>query len=108
MVVPYDTKTVRSDSLQLTRSEILPADIYIDPRVRSHPPPCTLLTRYSRYAQGPNKLLYTFPAGQWNRSKSASMEECARAELSEEAHLTGGEMIQLLPQGHEGVAELKW
>ena len=39
---------------------------------------------------------------------AASPQACARAELSEEAHLAGGEWRRLLPDDHAGLAEVKW
>jgi hypothetical protein len=35
-----------------------------------------------------------------------SIQETAVLELSEEGRLTGGEMIRLLPDGHEGIPEV--
>ena len=42
------------------------------------------------------------------REHSYSEQACARAELSEEAHLADGEWQRLLPDGHAGLAEVKW
>lgn len=36
------------------------------------------------------------------------MEQCALSELSEEAHLSGGELVKLTPQGSPGICEVKW
>ena len=38
----------------------------------------------------------------------ASDLHAAQCELSEEARLTGGEWIRLLPPAHPGISELKW
>ncbi|KAI8812132.1 hypothetical protein BJ742DRAFT_794921 [Cladochytrium replicatum] len=60
------------------------------------------------YCQGPNQMKYCFPAGAVDRKKHTSVEDAARAELSEEALLKSGQLISLLPEGHEGISELKW
>lgn len=66
------------------------------------------VTLIREYCQGPNKMAYGLPAGGFNPKGDGSMEDCARAELSEEVHLTGGELLPLLPEGHPGIAETKW
>lgn len=60
------------------------------------------------YAQGTNEFKYTFVAGGFEPHKHTSIEETALKELSEEARLTTSRLVRLLPDGHEGVAELKW
>ncbi|KAJ3007664.1 hypothetical protein HKX48_008992 [Thoreauomyces humboldtii] len=60
------------------------------------------------YAQGTNNLVYTFAAGGFDPAKHETIEDTARQELSEESRLKGGEWIRLLPEGHEGIGELKW
>lgn len=47
-------------------------------------------------------------AGGFEPAKHTSYEDCARKELSEEAHLTGGTTHSLIPPGHEGIFEAKW
>ncbi len=59
---------------------------------------CTLIVEY---AQGTNTMLYNLPAGAFDAAKHADLEECAMHELSEEAGLTGGRLIRLLPPGHK-------
>jgi len=66
------------------------------------------VTLIQEYAQGPNKMLYTFPAGHWNRSKSTTIQASAEAELSEEARLRGGRWFRLIDEERDGIAELKW
>ncbi|KAI8098836.1 uncharacterized protein BX664DRAFT_344970 [Halteromyces radiatus] len=61
------------------------------------------------YAQGTNEIKYTCVAGSVDRRKHQSPLESAQHELSEEARLTGGEWICLLPEGQkDGISELKW
>ncbi|GAN10232.1 conserved hypothetical protein [Mucor ambiguus] len=62
------------------------------------------------FAQGTNEIKYTCVAGSYDRQKHASITEAAQHELSEEAFLTGGEWINLLPSDYNeaGVSELKW
>ncbi|GAB4819899.1 hypothetical protein N2152v2_006945 [Parachlorella kessleri] len=66
------------------------------------------VTLLREYAQGVNRLAYSLPAGAFDRRKHSSNEECARAELSEEAMLAGGRWVELLPPGHPGIPEVKW
>ncbi|KAI8466591.1 MAG: hypothetical protein J3K34DRAFT_433131 [Monoraphidium minutum] len=66
------------------------------------------VTVIREYAQGPNALMYCLPTGGFSPKKHADLQACARAELSEEAWLTGGRWVPLLPPGHPGLAEVKW
>jgi len=66
------------------------------------------VTILKEYNQGINDLAYCLPTGGFCPKKHKNMEECAAAELSEEAHLCGGEYIRLLPDDHPGIPELKW
>lgn len=65
------------------------------------------VTLIREYAQGPNALIYGLPAGSYHVDTHKSLEGAARAELSEEAHLAGGEVHRLL-DCPEGIAEVKW
>ncbi|OBZ87778.1 hypothetical protein A0J61_04182 [Choanephora cucurbitarum] len=67
-------------------------------------------TILKEYAQGTNEVKYTCVAGSFDRRKHANILEAAQHELSEEAHLKGGEWINLLPEDHsaDGISELKW
>lgn len=67
------------------------------------------------YAQGPDELMYTLAAGAFDPKKHVDLYDCARAELREELRLdintdldVSTTLIKLLPDGHEGVPELKW
>ncbi|KAI9100690.1 WD40-repeat-containing domain protein [Phlyctochytrium arcticum] len=60
------------------------------------------------YAQGPNAMLYTFAAGGFDPKKHESIMDTGKQELSEESRLTGGRWISLMPEGHEGICEVKW
>ncbi|KAG2199430.1 hypothetical protein INT47_011542 [Mucor saturninus] len=62
------------------------------------------------YAQGTNEIKYTCVAGSYDKRKHSSVLQAAQHELSEEAHLKGGEWISLLPKDHspDGISELKW
>ncbi|KAL6780704.1 hypothetical protein ACKKBF_B12090 [Auxenochlorella protothecoides x Auxenochlorella symbiontica] len=78
-----------------------------------HPSPSGRLadgqvTMLTEYAQGPNCIMHCLPSGSYDPQKHTSWEACARAELSEEAHLEGGTWHCLLPAGHVGVPETKW
>ena len=65
-------------------------------------------TMIREYCQGVNSLRYAWAGGKWEPEKTHDLLDSAKAELSEEAHLSGGEWISLLPEGNEGIAELKW
>ncbi|KAJ3282383.1 hypothetical protein HK104_010922 [Borealophlyctis nickersoniae] len=60
------------------------------------------------YAQGTNDLKYTLAAGGYERDKHASILDAAQCELSEECRLTAERWISLLPEGHQGIGEVKW
>jgi hypothetical protein len=60
------------------------------------------------YSQGPNELKYTLIAGGFDPKKHSCMLDCVRDELSEEAHLKGGNVICLLQEKDRGISELKW
>lgn len=47
-------------------------------------------------------------AGGLDPKKHGSPEECAKQELSEEAHLAGGTYTRLVPDDHPGICEVKW
>ncbi|PSC72803.1 hypothetical protein C2E20_4083 [Micractinium conductrix] len=66
------------------------------------------VTLLHEYAQGVNKMMWCLPTGGFDPRKHTSYEACAKAELSEEAHLAGGAWHPLLPEGHPGFAEIKW
>jgi hypothetical protein len=65
-------------------------------------------TLIQEYCQGTNELLYTFASGGFDYGKHKTLEDCIRAEMSEEVNLKGGEIVNLLPEGHEGISEVKW
>lgn len=60
------------------------------------------------YAQGPNELVFCLPTGSFDPKKHKDLEDCAKAELSEEALLRGGSMERLLGEEAPGVPEVKW
>ncbi|KAJ3412285.1 hypothetical protein HDV05_000996 [Chytridiales sp. JEL 0842] len=60
------------------------------------------------YMQGINRIRYSLVAGAFDRKKHKTISDTATSELSEEAYLTGGRMVCLLPEAHEGVMEVKW
>uniref|UniRef100_A0A061RT60 Nudix hydrolase domain-containing protein n=1 Tax=Tetraselmis sp. GSL018 TaxID=582737 RepID=A0A061RT60_9CHLO len=66
------------------------------------------VTVLREYCWGTDQMLYTLPTGGFDPSKHSCFEECARSELSEEAHLQGGRLVRLLPDDHPGIAESKW
>eukprot|EP00192_Tetraselmis_astigmatica_P019442 CAMPEP_0117647806 /NCGR_PEP_ID=MMETSP0804-20121206/45_1 /TAXON_ID=1074897 /ORGANISM="Tetraselmis astigmatica, Strain CCMP880" /LENGTH=210 /DNA_ID=CAMNT_0005453321 /DNA_START=359 /DNA_END=991 /DNA_ORIENTATION=+ len=74
-------------------------------RFSSGTPQVTILREY---CWGPDSILHSLPTGGFDPKKHTSYEECAKDELSEEAHLHGGELVRLLPNGHAGIAESKW
>lgn len=65
------------------------------------------VTIIREYAQGVNSLVYCLPTGGFDPQKHESLEACARAELSEEAHLSSRQLICLLEEG-AAVPEVKW
>ena len=67
------------------------------------------VTIIREYCQGPNAMLFNLPTGGYDEKKhEGSLETCARRELSEEAHLRNGELVRLIPQGNDGLWEVKW
>ncbi|KAK9843778.1 hypothetical protein WJX81_005907 [Elliptochloris bilobata] len=66
------------------------------------------VTLLREHCQGPNKMMFVLPTGSFDPKRHGGREACARAELSEEAHLAGGEWQRLLPADHAGLAEVKW
>ena len=66
------------------------------------------VTLLREFAHGPHELLWTLPAGGVDPGKHDSLEAAARAELSEEGALRGGELLRLLAEGHPGIVEAKW
>lgn len=60
------------------------------------------------HRQGLNQMVWCLPTGGYDPRKHASWQACARAELSEEAHLEGGTWQPLVPEEHPGIAEVKW
>eukprot|EP01026_Neomeris_dumetosa_P067611 TRINITY_DN65962_c0_g3_i1.p1 TRINITY_DN65962_c0_g3~~TRINITY_DN65962_c0_g3_i1.p1 ORF type:complete len:282 (+),score=23.35 TRINITY_DN65962_c0_g3_i1:42-887(+) len=70
--------------------------------------PKIIFTLIYEYCQGQNKQMFCLPTGGFNPSQHADLEQCAMSELSEEAGLTGGKIIRLLPPQHKGFAEVKW
>eukprot|EP00238_Polyblepharides_amylifera_P011671 CAMPEP_0196584240 /NCGR_PEP_ID=MMETSP1081-20130531/46346_1 /TAXON_ID=36882 /ORGANISM="Pyramimonas amylifera, Strain CCMP720" /LENGTH=234 /DNA_ID=CAMNT_0041905379 /DNA_START=280 /DNA_END=984 /DNA_ORIENTATION=- len=66
------------------------------------------VTVLREYCQGLNQFLYCLPTGGFDPKKHKNLEDCAIAELSEEAGLCGGSFIRLLPDGHPGIPEVKW
>ena len=65
------------------------------------------VTLVREYCQGINELVYCLPTGAFDPRKHKTYEDCATAELSEEAHLKGGKLLKLLEQG-VAVPEVKW
>lgn len=67
-------------------------------------------TLVREYSQGPNEFKYTLAAGQFERKKHTSALDAAQRELAEEARLSAGTWISLIPDdgSHDGVSELKW
>mmetsp|Transcript_36821 Transcript_36821/g.94154 ORF Transcript_36821/g.94154 Transcript_36821/m.94154 type:complete len:270 (-) Transcript_36821:96-905(-) len=66
------------------------------------------VTLIREYCWGPDAVLYSLPTGGFDPKKHADYAEAAKAELSEEARLCGGELVRLLPEGHPGISEGKW
>ncbi|KAI8074550.1 hypothetical protein BC940DRAFT_266506 [Gongronella butleri] len=61
------------------------------------------------YCQGTNEVKYTCVAGSVDRRKHQHALDSAKHELSEEARLTGGEWVCLMPEEQpDGISELKW
>ena len=69
---------------------------------------CGQVTLLREHCQGPNAMMFVLPTGGYDARRHGGREACARAELSEEAHLAGGAWEALLPAGHAGLAEVKW
>ena len=69
---------------------------------------CGQVTLLREHCQGPNAMMFVLPTGSFDARRHSGRKACARAELSEEAHLAGGRWEALLPAGHAGLAEVKW
>lgn len=86
-------KTVSYDVLGNCRSDF--TSVFVFP-FNTKSQSVTLLREYS---PGKNKETLSFVAGMFEKGKHRSIEEAARAELSEEAFLTGGKLIPLVSGG---------
>lgn len=75
------------------------------PATPSSPAQVTLV---QEYAQGPNCLWVCLPTGGFDPRKHSNLQQCAEAEMREEALLVGGEVVPLLPDDHPGQTEVKW
>jgi hypothetical protein len=64
------------------------------------------VTMLREYCPGPHRLMLGFPAGFVEDEKHASVEDAARAELSEEARLKCGRLVPLA--GPAGIAADKY
>ena len=60
------------------------------------------------FCHGPNALAWGLPSGGFDVHRHADAAAAAAAELSEEAHLTGGTWHRLTPPGSPGLLEAKW
>lgn len=59
---------------------------------RPHQPPSlkhTQVTLVREYAQGPHSVMFSLPCGAFDPEKHDTIEDCARAELSEEVRAPG-------------------
>jgi hypothetical protein len=65
------------------------------------------VTLVREFCQGISGLAYCLPTGAFDPKKHSTYEDCAKAELSEEALLKGGSLLKLLEEG-VGVPEVKW
>lgn len=100
--VRYPTgQTVSYDVIGNARSDFTSVFVFPFDRVTRS---ATLLREYS---PGRNRETPSFVAGMFERAKHESLEAAARAELSEEALLTGGELVRLTVGGG-GVAADKY
>jgi 8-oxo-dGTP pyrophosphatase MutT (NUDIX family) len=63
-------------------------------------------TLVREYSPGQHRVMHGFPAGLWEGHKHLTMEDAARAELSEEAQLRVGRLERLT--GHHGIAADKY
>ncbi|CAL8469918.1 g9460 [Coccomyxa elongata] len=66
------------------------------------------VTILREHCQGLNDMLFTLPTGGYDPKKHSSHLDAACSELSEEAHLSDGEWVELLAPEHPGIAEVKW
>jgi len=66
------------------------------------------VTLLREHCQGPNEMMFVLPTGGFDPRKHTDWLQCAKSELSEEALLQGGSWHSLLPEGHPGIAEVKW
>ena len=68
----------------------------------------TVLSEFAQAALPHSTMVWSLPCGGYEPRKHTSAMHAAERELSEEAHLTGGQWRCLLPEGHPGVLEAKW
>lgn len=94
-------QTVSYDVIGNARSDFMSVFVFPFDRVTRT---ATILREYS---PGRNRETPSFVAGMFERGKHSNLEEAARAELSEEALLTGGE-LERLTMGDGGVAADKY
>jgi len=73
-----------------------------------HSGPEAAVTLVREFAQGPNALVWSLPAGGVDPARHASLEDTAAAELSEECHMLPGTLVRLTPDTHPGFLETKW
>jgi hypothetical protein len=59
------------------------------------------------YMQGINAIRYVFPSGAYDSKKHSSRVDTAIQELSEEARLTGGTLIKLMPDDSLGIMDVR-
>ena len=68
----------------------------------------TYIREFAQAAPPHAARVLTLPCGGFDPRKHTDLLAAAKAELSEEASLTGGTWHKLLPEGHPGVLESKW
>ncbi|KAK9802841.1 hypothetical protein WJX73_005715 [Symbiochloris irregularis] len=66
------------------------------------------VTVLREYCSGVNDMMWVLPTGGFSPKRHLNCLECAKAEMSEEAHLEGGDWHPLTPAGHPGIPEVKW
>jgi ADP-ribose pyrophosphatase YjhB (NUDIX family) len=65
-------------------------------------------TIIKEFCQASNSMKYSLPCGHFDIKHHRDFKHAAECELSEEANLKSNYWIPLLPEGHNGILEVKW
>eukprot|EP00208_Stichococcus_sp_RCC1054_P007188 CAMPEP_0206141878 /NCGR_PEP_ID=MMETSP1473-20131121/14512_1 /ASSEMBLY_ACC=CAM_ASM_001109 /TAXON_ID=1461547 /ORGANISM="Stichococcus sp, Strain RCC1054" /LENGTH=269 /DNA_ID=CAMNT_0053536617 /DNA_START=306 /DNA_END=1115 /DNA_ORIENTATION=+ len=66
------------------------------------------VTILREFQQGPGEMMFVLPSGAFDPRRHADPLAAAQAELCEEAHLSGGDWVDLMAEGAAAPPEVKW